>query len=87
MSINQGQQSLELELSKKIPKKKKGYYLPQDIIKYIKDESDRLTIKADPKAGIKANIVSENDVFVAIVRCHQKTATIAGDDKPAYSKD
>mgnify|MGYP003631019676 CR=1 FL=1 len=76
MSINQGQQPLELELPLKSTKKRKGYYIPRDIIKYIKDESDRLTTEE--------NIVSENDVLTAIVRCYQKTANIEGEGGPAY---
>ena len=76
MSKNQGQQPLELELPPKSTKKRKGYFLPQDVIDYIKDESERLT---EP-----GKIVSENDVFTAIVRCYQKTATIDGEGGPAY---
>jgi len=87
MSINKGQQPLELELPDKSTKMRKGYYIPKEIIKYIKDESDRLTIKADPSKGIKAKIVSENDVLTAIVICYQKMTVIDGDDKPAYTKD
>lgn len=76
MTDNKGQQPLELELPPKSTKKRKGYYIPKDIIKYIKDESDRLTTDD--------NIVSENDVFTAIVRCYQKTAIIDGEGGPAY---
>ena len=70
MSINKGQQPLELELPKKSTKKRKGYYIPLEIIEYIKDEADRLTKPKKP--------VSENDVLTAIVRCYQKTSTSKG---------
>jgi len=77
MRTGANQMPIELELPEKSTKKRKGYYLPQDIIDYIKDESERLsTVKKDP--------VSENDVFIAIVRCYQKTSTIDGDGGAAY---
>ena len=76
MAKDKGQQPLELELPKKSTKKRKGYYIPKEIIDYIKAESDRLTTDD--------NIVSENDVLTAIVICYQKTATIDGDGGAAY---
>ncbi len=76
MSTDKGQEPLELELPKKSTKMRKGYYIPKDIVEYIKDESDRLT--TDDK------FVSENDVFIAIVRCYQKTSMIDGDGGAAY---
>ena len=82
MSTNQGQQPLELELPEKSTKKKKGYYLSQEIIDYIKDESDRLSIPGSP--GTKKKIVSENDVLTAIIICYQKMTVIKGEGGPAY---
>ena len=82
MSINQGQQPLELELPEKSTKMRKGYYIPKDIIDYIKNESDRLSTPGSP--GTKKKIVSENDVLTAIVICYQKMATIDGEGGPAY---
>ena len=82
MTDNKGQQPLELELPPKSTKKRKGYYIPQDIIKYIKDESDRLSTPGPP--GTEKNIVSENDVLTAIVRCYQKMSVIDGEGGPAY---
>ncbi len=70
---------IELELPEKSTKKRKGYYIPQDIIDYIKDESTRLTTAE--------NDVSENDVLTAIVRCYQKTSTIDGEGGAAYITD
>lgn len=65
MSKNTGQQALDLELPKKIAKKNKGYYLPEEIIDFVKDEAKRLD-------------ASENDVFTAIVRYYQKSYNLDG---------
>tara|TARA_R110002096_G_C14661910_1_gene728301 strand:- start:2057 stop:2302 length:246 start_codon:yes stop_codon:yes gene_type:complete len=75
MSKNKGQQPLDLDIPKKIAKKNKGYYLPEEeIIDFVKDEAKRLK-------------TSENEVLVAIVRFYQKAQkanTIDGDAGAAY---
>lgn len=77
-------QQFEKELPRKVIKKTKGYYLPIDVIEFVKDESARLSIKPDPEKKIVGELISENDVLTAIVRCYQKTSMIDGDGGPAY---
>lgn len=72
MSVNKGQQPLDLELPPKSNKQRKGYYLPPDVIDYVKGESDRLSSPDGP--GANQGKVSENDVLTAIIRSYQKMA-------------
>lgn len=76
MSKDTGQHPLELELPKKILKKNKGYYLPQDVIDFIKDVSSARTKPKQP--------VSENDVLVAIVRFYQKASNLDANTGASY---
>ena len=80
-------QHFEKELPRKVIKKTKGYYLPIDVIEFVKAESARLSIKPDPEKKIVGELVSENDVLTAIVRCYQKTSMIDGDGGPVYETE
>ena len=55
---------LNLEIPKKVLKKAKNYYLPDDIIEFIKKTAGDLT-------EFNGVIVSENEVLIAIVNYYR----------------
>lgn len=68
MTAKQGHQLIKLFLPEKSTKKRKGYYIPQDVIDFIKSVADKLS--APGPSGSKKELVSENDVLTAIIRSY-----------------